>query len=587
MSDPFVLEAFVDFPDDALKAKQPITPEHLDAMMAALKARGVRRVGWGYYGDGHGGWFIPTFHVEEAVDAQGEWWNHAETYQRLGNPLKSATEAAHRHGIELYAYFKPYETGCSVLLPEGSPEAQRWGRLGHIGGRMTWMDRFVVDHSNLRIKRKTGDLPADVMTRPICGLRLMKKDDSPTRLTKEHLQIWTSKLNYQYERLNVDLQVRETVESCPRNICDLDSRISAYFLEDDLGAASAQNIRELDGRPVARKDDRVRMLTLSGFEITDPYLVVTTDFTDGPGDFENTGTDMLVALDTDGNEIPGVFATGGTIWNADRGDFRSYGLNFDYGFGRHRLRLDEPAKVAWQGTGMIGYARGRNAYLPGALCEMEPAVRDYWFACIREMLDAGVDGIDFREENHSMHTDYPEEYGYNDVVLAECARRGTDDIAKVRGDAYTDFLREAKAMISAAGRKMRYNLQIDWYRADPPGSRRLAYPGNMEFQWRRWIDEGLLDEAILRFFHYPFDCLYDDEIAREMIERCRAKGLPMTVNRYIQRSTLHEEYRRIREDGRFAGFILYETWAFVDFDADNRCAITMEEIDALAEERVG
>lgn len=576
----FILEAFVDFPDDALKAKQPITPAHLDAMMRELKARGVRRVSWGYYGDGHGGWFIPTFLVDKAVDAQGEWTNHADTYQLLGNPLQVAVKAAHRHGIELYAYYKPYETGVSVLFPEGSPEAQRWGRLGQIGGRMSWMDRFVVDHPDLRIKRRTDDLPADVMTRPIRTLRLVKKDDSPTRLTKERLQIWTSKLNYQYQRLDVDFQVGESVEACPRDIYDLDSRIAAYFNEDGCNV-SPEEIRALDGRAVTRKGDLVRVLTLSGFEITDPYLVVTTDFADGPGDFENTGADMLLALDAEGQEIPGVFATGGAIWNADRGDFRTYGLNFDYGFGRHRLRLDEPVKIAWQGSGMIGYARGRNKYLPGALCEMEPAVREYWFSCIREMLDAGVDGIDFREENHSMHTDYPEEYGYNDVVLAECARRGTGDIAKVRGDAYTEFLREAQAMIHDAGKRMRYNLQIDWYRPDPPGSRRLAYPANLEFQWRRWIDEGLMDEAILRFFHYPFDCLYEDEIARAMIDRCRAKGVPMTVNRYLQRPTLLDEYRRIRDDGRFAGFILYETWAFMDFHADNSVTVTMKEIDTL------
>lgn len=120
---PFMLEAFVDFPDDALKSPVPITPEHIDAMMAALAARGVRRVDWGYYGDGHGGWFIPSMHVEKSVDAQGEWLNHAATYQTLGNPLKVAAEAAHRHGMELYAYYKPYETGCAMVFPEGSLEA--------------------------------------------------------------------------------------------------------------------------------------------------------------------------------------------------------------------------------------------------------------------------------------------------------------------------------------------------------------------------------------------------------------------------------------------------------------------------------
>ena len=106
----------------------------------------------------------------------------------------------------------------------------------------------------------------------------------------------------------------------------------------------------------------------------------------------------------------------------------------------------------------------------------------------------------------------------------------------------------------------------------------------MEFQWQRWIDEGLLDEAILRFFHYPFDCLYSDAVALAMIDRCRAKGVPMTVNRYIQQPTLREEYRRIREDDRFSGFILYETWAFIDFTPDGGAVITAAEIDQLAAE---
>ena len=38
------------------------------------------------------------------------------------------------------------------------------------------------------------------------------------------------------------------------------------------------------------------------------------------------------------------------------------------------------------------------------------------------MIAAGVDGVDFREENHSTHTDYPEDYGFNDVVLQQCGK---------------------------------------------------------------------------------------------------------------------------------------------------------------------
>ena len=73
------------------------------AMMRRLVECGVRRVSWGYYGDGHGGYFIPA-----PVRQDRHVWPPAslsETYHRLGNPLLVAVEAAHRHGLELYGYY--------------------------------------------------------------------------------------------------------------------------------------------------------------------------------------------------------------------------------------------------------------------------------------------------------------------------------------------------------------------------------------------------------------------------------------------------------------------------------------------------
>ena len=69
-----------------------------------------------------------------------------------------------------------------------------------------------------------------------------------------------------------------------------------------------------------------------------------------------------------------------------------------------------------------------------------------------------------------------------------------------------------------------------------------------------------------------------------MIARCQAKGVPMTVNRYIQRPTLVAEYRRVRNDDRFRGFILYETWEFADFHADQSCTLASPEIDEIGKD---
>ena len=544
---PFRLEALVDFPDDAFAAA--ITPARVDAMMVALSEMGVTRVSWGYYGDGHGGYLLPS-------GLDGRWGNYADTLTALNNPLRAAAEAAHHHEMELYAYYKPYETGPALSLPDGSPEAREFGRIRQQGGWLTWLDPFLLENPGLRIRHKPDDSINDLSSVPICALKLVKKDDSPTRVTREHLQIWFSHLNYCYQPLNVDFAVHETVKSSPREI------------------------RDLNGALVTKKGDPVRILTLSGFRLTDPYVLVTTDFTAGPADFENTGTDLLVALDAEGREIRGVFATGESIWQAERIDFRNWGLVFDVGFGRSITRLDVPNSSGRQG--LIAFTRGRNEYLPGALCETEPRVRDYWLACIREILDAGVDGVDFRVENHSTHTDYYDEYGFNDTVLKECACRGKADcrtVAQVRGKAYTSFLREAKRLIASHGKRMRINLNIDWFRLDPPPGRRLAYSANIHYDWKRWVDQNLLDEGILRMFELPFDTIFNDSVAAEMIACCEKKGIPLTVNRYINPS-YPAEFARVRKDGRFSGFILYETAGYLSFKGQEGCTL---ENDVVAE----
>jgi hypothetical protein len=448
----FMTEALVDFPDDALTCARPLTAEDIDALMATLRSLGVRRVSWGYYGDGHGGWVHPDY----AAEYGGGWLRCAATYREIGDPLRVAVAAGHRHGLEVYAYFKPYETGVGAAFPTGSPEARRSGLLHCIGGKLAWMEPFVLRHPELRIQRRTDDVPPGNGTATIATIRLRKRDASPTRITKERLRIWASEDNYRYQPLTVDFELRESVEPAPRES------------------------RDVHGRLLTRAGDPVRTLTLSGLRLDHRYVLVTTDFTDGDGDFVNSGLELMSAYDERDREILGVFALGGAIWMADLVDFRNGGLMFDDGFGSSLCTLDAPNASGRRGC--IAFARGRNAYLPGALCETEPAVQRFWLDCLDEMITAGVDGVDIRDENHSTHTDTPEDYGFNPAVLARCAG-GTGDIrqrvARVRGEAYTSFLAACKRRLGEAGKRMRYHLQLDWLRPDPPRERGLAYPANL------------------------------------------------------------------------------------------------------------
>lgn len=544
------LEVMVDFVDDVLRSNCIISERHIDAMSGMFAKLGVGRLVWGCYGDGRGGYLFP-----DGYDVgRHKWSNYGEVYGGGRNPLAEAVQAGHRHGQEVYAYFKPYETGPGMVFPTGSPEAEKWGQVDHIGGKLAWLDPFVAENPHLRIKHKDDPVPGAAQG-PIRKIKLIKKDDSPTRIKREHLEIWTSSVNYRYKKLDLDFECRETVE------------------------AAEVDVRDQNNVLVTARGDRVRVLTLSGLDIRDPYVLITTNMKNGTADFENIATDMMRAYDGHDREMIGVFATGASIYCRDRINFRDWGLMFDFGWTRHLLRLD--ADSSGGKDGFIAFTRGRNQYLPGALCETEPEVQEYWLAHVGEILNMGVDGIEFRVENHSTHTDYPEEYGFNPAVIERCDSTGRD-VATVRGDAYTDFVREAKQLISARGKQMRVNLNVDWFSNDRPACRRLAYPANIEFQWQRWIDEGLLDQATLRAYNRREQMLADG-FATEITDRCESAGIPVAFNHHIfgDGSSSLDEFERIRDDGRFASCILYESNSFTEFSGDSDCAVSLRVADDI------
>jgi hypothetical protein len=140
------------------------------------------------------------------------WQDYRRTLNVLRNPLRVAVEAGDRHGIEVYGYFKPYETGPALLLPEGSPQAKADGLLPHLGAQLAWLYPFVIANPHLRIRRRDDDgvtgAPSDAA---VCAIKLVKHDDSPTRVTREHLQNWTSPDNYHYRQADVSFNLTESV----------------------------------------------------------------------------------------------------------------------------------------------------------------------------------------------------------------------------------------------------------------------------------------------------------------------------------------------------------------------------------------
>jgi hypothetical protein len=149
-------------------------------------------------------------------------------------------------------------------------------------------------------------------------------------------------------------------------------------------------------------------------------------------------------------------------------------------------------------------------------------------------------------------------------------------LAAIRGDFYTEFVREAAAAVRSRGRRMHLHLHAEAFRPDPVFGQQNGVPANIDFQWRRWIEEGLADEVTLRtsWFEAAEDPLgsatrrsrlsrvLSDPVVADMLSAAAARNLPVTLNRYIGRAAGLGEYlddlSQAAKDGRFSGFDVYE-----------------------------
>jgi hypothetical protein len=194
--------------------------------------------------------------------------------------------------------------------------------------------------------------------------------------------------------------------------------------------------------------------------------------------------------------------------------------------------------------------------------------------------------VDFRVASHCTHSDDSDNYGYNDCVLGHCRAAGLpidpDNIARVRGEAYTEFLRDACALLKRHGLTRRVSLHQDGFRSPRFLMRRLAYPGLISFPWKQWIDEGLFDAATLRSYAQPFAALQQDPVSVEMIDYCAERGIPLYNQRYlypghVDSMPFPEMYERTRRDERFAGFCMYELVNYMNLDEAGQWQFTQDE----------
>ena len=320
--------------------------------------------------------------------------------------------------------------------------------------------------------------------------------------------------------------------------------------------------------------------------------MVTTNLK-GAGDFENTAVGMIEAYGNNPDPLPIVVANRSSVWLRPR-DFRTYGLEFDSGFGPLMSMLDEDTVVSddtveWsslQKGGVIAFAKGKNEYVPAMPCEVYPEVRKLWGGWVDRMLATGIDGIDLRISSHGNIVDEPWDYGFNEPVLEEYRSRygrepgedscDIDRISKIRGEHYTDFVLETARKVRRAGKKMQFHMHTEAFRPEPVHGQIMGFPPNLYFDWRLWLKQGWVDGVTMRTSWFEawedrpggspnrsrLTNAFNDPVVEEAFNLTRDLNVPAYLNRYLSRAVGIEEYLSDMEaafhDPRIAGFDLYE-----------------------------
>lgn len=503
------LAGCIDFYDDLIA--NPWTTETFRECMAIHRKHQVRRIDFiDHFGQAGGFWRNAGY----PAYSQSLQDNINQTFENVGDFLPAAVAAAKAEGLEIFAVVKPFETGMcgSVPVPpsDGSPAFRS------LGGWNLWTTNFTAQNPHLRMERDPRDVVADLAQRRVGEIVLQAEAEPRHALNPKQLRLWQSTDNGTYAEVNL----------------------------------SASQV-------VISPDDSCKII-LSDLDLGGPYFAVTWESA-GPAVFGHRIGELVELYDTEGRRLPHTLST---LQNPPARDFTRGGFAWD-------ASGSEKSLFWLDGGRPLGIAVGVERYLQGALCPAYPEVRAWWLEQIQACLAAGVDGIDLRVCSHH-RTFHPEAYGFNPPVVAAFQDRyGIDirtenfnrrDLRILLGEFYSDFVREARKMVHAAGKRLHLHLEL--------GFQEPEFHPDLEiyFDWRRWLDEGLADGVGVKGGR----CM-QSPLSQEFAAHARACGVTQVdFNPSLNILTGHPDpqafMRYVLDDtlgGGADGLILYENAVFM------------------------
>jgi len=546
---PLELQIVVDVYDDLIACH--FSEKTFREMMRIFHDWGIRRVYWNGQSYASG---LYDAAAEPGVDAHS-----LRTFQEVGEFIPIAAKLAHEQGMEFYVEFKPFDMSFPVLTPHDMSlfkvsNTKRKG-IPAIGGSWQMGSTFPEQHPECLMARNMTGIRPGIERETIATIQFVKQDAQPTGITNDNLQIYVSRDNHHYRPYEKPYQFADRVEERPVMLKGV-----------NLNHPSDQK-------------ETVRVLTLSGLAISEPYVAISTQKKTGTPDFANVYHKLVELYTAQGEPIPmtyGVPSPGAEAWyppELREVRFPDRGFMFDMS---ETLAANDVAFRANDNVGyldapsrLLGLAKGKNPCTT-TLCPACPEVRKFWLDQIQEFIDWGVDGVEFRWAAHQDTREW-DAYGFNAPIVEEYRRRYGKDILRedfdkakwhaLRGEYYTLFLRQAKELLARHDKKMMVDVMPSNF-ADPAQPQFL----NLHLDWPAWF--SFADGVSFKWVPPGSDA---DALFRGVADRY---GLPTYYNVWPHivykgwdAPKIGDHLRSVQTAGH-RGFLLYEAYFFMRANSD-------------------
>ena len=499
------------------------TPQRLFDQMAQVKSWGISRLHWIDYSDWPSFWQIDLWKK-----------NGQKTVEACGDFLRCAVQQAHANELELIVDFKVFDLGFNSLKTD-----DEHGAVMDFENRYCAVIPEIAAHPHATMQSHANWRTETAL--PATKLRFYS--DEPLReIPAAEIELLVSQDNRNYETYSGPFEIRQgEVERA-------NQRWTPAGLETDNGTT------------------RNWFLELSNLELSAPFAALKIG--GEKVEFSQRGFWLLEIENRDGQDVAAVVATAATLDEPTKYSFWKQWPGW--------ANITEPLLQRRRFDGRnLGFSLRAMHQMPTLLEPTHPQTHEIWLHRIERLLESGADGVSLRILCHHTGVMNYLQHAFAPVVVEKFRQQwgrepaatpnDYEQIRRLRGAAFTDFVRAARQLANERGKKLMVELESGM-EVGPQFDTRMQ----IFWDWKTWLEEELFDEISLKFW-----TPYSRFVHQQIMPIARQKNLPVHVitrnlNGVMDERSL-ETLPRLARDARelgFAGLNFYEAANLIEMNPE-------------------